>query len=293
MLSPAARSLRRTAFALIPQRHKNAVKRGIAFGNRLAPRPRMRPAFLIIGAQKAGTSSLFAYLMDHGGFLRPLLKDVYFFDQNYDKGLDWYLSFFPSLSAQQARERRTGGRVLTGESATHYLLHPRCPERVRETFPDVRLVALLRDPARRALSHFHHNRRTGTEPLATPLEAFQAEEARIGPITDASDGADFTRFSYLARGRYAEQLTRWFHHFPREQLMVVSSERLFAEPDRHFREICRFIGLPERSLPSYTPVGQGKNAGRDEAALRFARDHFRPYNAALYDLLNERFDWPD
>lgn len=293
MPSLATQSLRRTALALIPQRHKNAVKRGIALGNRLTPRPRMRPSFLIVGAQKAGTSSLFAYLMDHGGFLRPLLKDVFFFDQNYDKGLDWYLSFYPSRAAQQAREWRTGGPVVSGEAATHYLLHPRCPERVRETFPDIRIIVLLRDPARRALSHFFHNRRTGTEPLATPLDAFLAEEERIGSPSDGADAPQFRRFSYLARGRYAEQLTRWFRHFPREQLLVMPSERLFADPDPHFRTICRFIGLPERSLESYAPVGQGNNSRRDEAALSFARDYFRPHNEALYALLHERFDWPD
>jgi hypothetical protein len=291
MFGPTTQSLRETAFALIPQHHKNAVKRGIAFGNRLAPRPRMRPAFLIIGAQKAGTSSLFSYLMRHGGFLRPLLKDVYFFDQNYARGIDWYLSFFPSIGAQRARERRTGGAVVTGEAATHYLLHPLSPARVRVTFPDIRLVALLRDPAKRALSHFFHNRGFGREPLESALQAFEQEESRLA----ASDPADesFARFSYLAHGRYAEQLTRWFAHFPREQLLVVASERMFAEPDAHFRAICRFIGLPERSLDSYPPVGQGRNSRRDEDALAFARSYFRPHNAALYDLLGERFDWPD
>jgi len=288
----------RTLSDLIPRRQKNAIKRGIAFGRRLVPAtPRLAPSFMIIGAQKAGTTSLFKYLMWHGAYLRPLLKDIYFFDRDFDRGLPWYLSFFPAHSAAEEHAARLGGPVVTGEGATHYLLHPWAPERMRSLFPEMRIVVLLRDPVRRAVSHYYHNVRMGTEPMADPLQAFEAEESRIA--ADARRMAedphfysdDVMRYSYLGRGRYAEQLARWFACFPREQILVQFSERFYGEPDQSFREICRFIGIAERSLPAYPPEGAGGGKKPSDAALAYARDHFRPHNVALRALLGTDPGW--
>jgi hypothetical protein len=288
----------RRIYSLIPRSQKNAIKRGIAFTRRVMIRPRMVPDFLVIGAQKSGTSSLLEYLVRHGSYLRPLLKDVYFFDKDYHRGLDWYLSFYPDLAAKRAAERRVGGRVVTGESATHYLLHPWSPARVRETFPDIRLIVLLRDPVQRALSHYYHNRRSGAETVDTALDAFLMEEERIAADYNRmqADSGFYSRsvatYSYLARGRYAEQLQRWFRQFPREQILIMCSERFFADTDMQFRSICRFIGIAERSLEAYPAAGQGRRRGGDEKAITLAQEYFTPYNEALYGLLGERYDWP-
>jgi Sulfotransferase domain len=286
-------------YSLIPRSQKNAIKRGIAFTRRVMVRPRMAPDFLVIGAQKSGTSSLLEYLVRHGSYLRPLLKDVYFFDRDYHRGLDWYLSFYPDVAAKRTAERRVGGRVVTGESATHYLLHPWSPARVRETFADIKLIVLLRDPVQRALSHYYHNRTSGVETVGTALDAFLMEEERIAADYKRmqADSGFYSRnvatYSYLARGRYAEQLQRWFQQFPREQILIMCSERLFADPDRQFRSICRFIGIAERSLEAYPAAGQGRRQGGDDKAMILAQEYFRPYNEALYGLLGERYDWPD
>jgi Sulfotransferase domain len=285
-------------YSLIPRAQKNAIKRGIAFTRRVMIRPRMVPDFLVIGAQKSGTSSLLEYLVRHGSYLRPLLKDIYFFDKDYHHGLDWYLSFYPDLATKRAAERRVGGRVVTGESATHYLLHPWSPARVRETFPDIRLIVLLRDPVQRALSHYYHNRRSGAETIGTALDAFLMEEERIAADYNRmqADSSFYGRrvaiYSYLARGRYTEQLHRWFRQFPREQILIMCSERFFADTDMQFRSICRFIGIAERSLGAYPAAGQGSRQGGDEKAIAFAQEYFRPHNEALYGLLGERYDWP-
>lgn len=257
----------------------------------------MVPGFLIIGAQKAGTSSLFKYLMRHGGYLRPLLKDIYYFDNNHHRGREWYLSFFPSLEARRRQAEATGFPVITGEGATYYLLHPLAPQRVRAAFPDMKLIVLLRDPVERALSHYFHNRRVGTETAAEPLEAFELEAQRLdGELqrlerdpTYRSHG--YQTFSYLARGRYAEQLSRWLAVFPREQLHIECSERFYADTDDRFREICRFLELPERSLEFYAAEGRGKNRADDRRARAFALEYFRGPNEQLFDLLGERLPW--
>lgn len=284
-------------YPYVPQRYKNSVKHVAAFWNRISASQRMEPEFLIIGAQKAGTSSLFKYLMRHGGYLRPLLKDIYFFDNNYHKGLNWYLSFFPGTAAKADAERQTLGPVLTGEGATYYLLHPLAPLRVRATFPEMKLIVLLRDPVERALSHYFHNRRMGSETETSPEAAFRREAERLAgeeeKLAADSGYASYPHqtYSYLARGRYAEQLKRWFAAFPRDQFLIQGSEHFYADTDACFREVCRFLEIPERSLDFYRPEGQGKNKREDAAAREFAAAHFRKPNEDLFDLLGQRFPW--
>jgi hypothetical protein len=283
--------------ALLTRHQKHAIKRALAELRRLSPEERARPDFLIVGGQKCGTSSLFLYLIRHGSYLRPLLKDIYYFDRHYERGLEWYLRHFPSLKEMDRRAREAGGRVVTGEGATHYLLNPWAAERAFRAFPDLKIVALLRDPAQRAISHFYHNRRVGRELLDNPLDAFKRETERIGADGERmrSDprfySADYHEFSYLTRGRYAEQLARWYAHFPRERVMVVCSETFFADTDEVFRGICRFLGIREKSLPAYPVEGSNSRRRDDEAALRFAADYFRPHNAALWELLGQRWQW--
>jgi len=287
----------RTLSALIPQRHKNTIKRGIAFSRRAVPHSHLAPSFMVIGAQKAGTTSLFKYLIEHRNYLRPLLKDVYFFDRDYQRGLAWYQSFFPTLREVERRAAEVDGSIVTGEGATHYLLHPWAPKRMQETYPAMKIVVLLRDPVRRAISHYHHNVRDGVETATTALEAFEREADRVGPDLErmARDETfysdDAMTYSYLARGRYAEQLQRWMNYFPREQFLIMSSERFYKDSDASFREICRFIGIPEKSLPAYPPEGQGKKQSKNDGGRDFAQAHFEPHNAQLVAMLGDEFRW--
>ena len=280
----------------IPRASKNRIKRQVAFAHRLLPQPREAPSFLIVGAQKAGTTALFNYLCRHGSFRRPLLKDIYFFDLNYVRGLEWYLSHFPSKASMDRLRQRTGENTATGEGATYYLFHPCVPKRVAEVFPETKVIVLLRDPVRRAVSHYHHNVRMGREPL--PMrEAFEREPDRIGTETARLEvdpnfqSFNHQHFSYLARGAYAEQLRRWHEHFPPEQILSLCSEKFYTSTDDIFRQVCRFIGIPPRSLPSYPREGAALRVQRDLDAEGFARARFESANEELFDLLGRRFDW--
>ena len=128
------------------------------------------PDFVIIGAKRGGTTSLYNYVLEHSS-IRPLfpgrmhLKGVHYYDSNYDRGLRWYRSHFPL---------RVGGRYLvqpgispaiTGEASPYYLFHPLAAERLAADFPDVRLIVLLRDPVERAYSHFKERTHHGGETL--------------------------------------------------------------------------------------------------------------------------------
>ena len=108
------------------------------------------PDFLIVGAQKAGTTSCYLYLREHPQIQMYCPKEVQFFSFNYHKGKNWYTSHAPLSSVIKQN-------TLLGEASPYYLLHPHTPRRIHELIPSVKLIVLLRNPTTRAISHYYHN----------------------------------------------------------------------------------------------------------------------------------------
>ncbi len=269
---------------------------------RIKPRPagllpaalQSMPDFIIIGAQRAGTTSLYRYLAEHPDILPASHKEVHFFDFNYNRGLRWYRSHFPSSLSI----RRLGKRdAITGESTPYYLVHPLVPPRVASHLPDVRLIILLRNPIDRAFSHYRHECVLGRESLSF-ADALTAEESRIEGESPTSARADpdaknAQRFSYLTRGRYADQLDRWLRHFKRDQILILRAEDQYSDPDTCLRRVHRFLGRQERALSS-NRVHNASPPG-ESAVSPAVREHlaayFRPHNMRLYQLLGVDFGW--
>jgi Sulfotransferase domain len=249
---------------------------------------RALPDFLIIGAQRAGSSSLFAYVCAHPSVAEPTHKEIHFFDNNWFRGLDWYRRYFPLRA-------RMGGRI-TGEASPYYLFHPAAPGRVAETLPDVRLIAVLRDPVERAYSAYQLARRQGhetlefEEALAREVERLAGEEERI--LADPRYASlAHRRFSYRTRGLYAEQLERWYERFPREQLLVVRSEDLFAEPEATLQTVFAFLGLEAWSAAEYPALNQRPYSGMsDEARASLGAAYAEP-NRRLEALVGRELGW--
>jgi len=216
---------------------------------------RMRPSFLVIGAQKAGTTSLYAYLTAHPAVLGSSIKEVQYFSKFYDQGEDWYLAYFPLELRGGAARLRAGTRPAVGEASATYLFHPRAPERVHNFDPRMRLIAVLRDPVDRAYSHYQMEHRWGREQLSFE-DALDREEA-LAPELERMvaepgyESQEAIDCSYVARGRYAEQLERWLERFPREQLLILTSDELLADPGRSMETVARFLGVPARRATSY------------------------------------------
>jgi hypothetical protein len=244
------------------------------------------PGFLILGAQKAGTTALYAYLRWHPGITGPAWKEVSYFDRHYRRGVHWYRGHFPL---------RPGER-LVGEASPGYLFHPLAPERVRATVPNARLIALLRDPVDRALSHYHHEVALGREPL-TFEEAIEAEPGRTRGEEErlTREPGYFSHawwdYTYLARGRYAEQLERWLAVFPREQLLVVASDELAAEPGETYARVLEFLGAPAHALGSYPRVYEQRYAEMRPDTRRRLAEHFAEPNRRLCELLGRDLGW--
>jgi hypothetical protein len=264
--------------------------------HRVTQRSRPLPDFLIIGAMKCGTTSLYAYLGLHPSIVRAEEKELRYFDLHYGRGPAWYRAQFPTERLLERTGRRLGGRALTGEGCPDYLVHPLAPYRVRGLLPDVRMIVLLREPVERAISHHNHMVDVGIEDLPFE-EAIEREPERLARDLARLDRfplhrcEEFLNYSYLARGRYAEQLEVWFSAFHRDQFLIMDSESLFADTEATLARACEFLGLPAHRLPSYQPLGVRSYDTIDPELRRRLGEHFAPHHDRLWELIGEQFDW--
>jgi hypothetical protein len=248
------------------------------------------PSVLLIGTQKGGSTSLFNYLVQHPDVLPPLGKEVHYFDFNYGRGVGWYHGRFP-----YRHQLRDG--VQTLDATPYYMMHPLAPQRAAGLLPGVKLIAVLRNPIERALSHYQHEVRGGRETLSF-AEALDREAERLAGEEERLRrepnyySYNHHRYAYTGRGLYVEQLRRWVEHFPREQLLVVQSEWLFRDPSAASEAVYRFLGLRSHRLPKYETFLQGTyERGMAPAIRARLAAFFEPHNRALYAWLGEEYDW--
>lgn len=189
------------------------------------------PTFLVIGAMKAGTTSLYHYLRDHPQVFMPETKEVNFFNplRNWRRGLGWYEEQFADAPPEA---------TAIGEASTSYTKFPwveGVPERIAGVLGDVRLIYVVRHPIERMRSQYLHQVATGQE---------------WRPIEEA-----FTREPmYLHISRYAFQLDRYAPLVPPERILVVDARALRADREATVRRVYQFIGVD----PSWVPPSLGQ-----------------------------------
>ena len=246
------------------------------------------PDFLIIGAQKCGTSSLYWSLATHPQIVPASRKEVHFFDtpHKWFRGLEFYRSHFPATEVG----------VLTGEASAYYLYHPLAARRAARVVPGAKLVVVLRNPVDRAYSDYQQRLSQGFEDLdfdeAIEMEAQRLAGERERMLADPHyKGTNYRRYSYLARGVYLPQIMGWRRCFGASSMMILKSESFYASPLAHCERIIRFLGLPEGHLkPIKRGFGRVYPPMSSETRRRLA-DYFRPHNRRLYRYLDEDFGW--
>ena len=285
---------RRQLTARVPQRLKGRARSAQRAATLATARLRVLPDFLIIGAQRCGTTSLYRYLAGHPGVAAPVLgKGAHYFDTNFEKGEAWYRAHFPTRVYKDVVRRSS---LITGEGSPYYIFHPHAPRRIAELLPDVKVVAMLRDPVARAYSHYWHEVARGFEALAFE-EAIEQEPARVDAelermLEDPSYKSwNHQHYSYLSRGLYADQLERWYAVFPRERMLILSSERFFADTDREYRRVLEFLGLPPTSLVRYDAFNPREYSGMSVETERRLTEYFASPNQRLYELLGVDLGW--
>jgi hypothetical protein len=260
---------------------------------------RMMPDWLVIGAQRGGTGSLFEYIVSHPLVGRSAVEEIHYFDRHYAQGIDWYRGHFPIRLRMKAAVLASGGKPSTGEATPNYISHPLAPGRIAQALPGVRLLVLLRNPVDRAYSHFQHERDIGHEPLATFEEALENEQPRLEGEMERimNDDGYYSfpqqHFSYVLRGRYAEQLERLFSIFQRERVLVLCSEHLLNNPAVVYARVLRFLGLPEHLLRHFPRKSVLRYPPLDPAIRSRLQGVFEADNERLFKLIGADFGWND
>ena len=231
------------------------------------------PDFVIIGAQKGGTSFLYHLLTLHPLVEPAARKELHFFDnpELFDHGAEWYRRCFPRLNSKD------GQRSMTGEATPYYLFDPPVAKRMAQIVPQARLIALLRNPIDRAYSHYQMQVKRGTEPR-TFEEAIEQQHS-----------------SYMSRGIYVDQLLRWFEFFGKEQMLILKSEDFFARPVETLKFVLTFLDLPDWQ-PEAPELQQRRHSGTyiqklDPSTRQRLEAYFEPYNQRLYECLDVDFGW--
>lgn len=201
---------------------------------------RKKPTFLIVGAQKCGTTSLAYYLSQHPKVFFSKQKELHFFNRIKDFSPAWYKTHFPIDLFGKYRHY--------GEATPDYILYPQIPGLIKKLNPNTKIIVLLKDPVSRMVSHYKHNLTQKREWLDMS-EAFDAEKYRTNPdIVDVITSKyevvkDFSNYSYKQKGLYAYQLEKWFDVFDEKDIMVINSELFFESPEKVFNEVTDFLDL--------------------------------------------------
>ena len=254
------------------------------------------PDFMIIGAHRAGTTSLYDYLSQHPDVVGAARKEVHYFDVNYDRGRSWYEAQFFTAAQPDQHVRQRGQVPVTGEASPYYMMHPLVPARVRETVPGVRLIVVLRDPVARAYSHYRYELAHGFETLSFAQalsrepERLQGEEDRL--LRDpAYISFAHVHHSYAARGLYLKQLERWLEVFSRSDLFVVEAEDLFCRHGSVCDELLAFIGLRPWRSPRYPWRNRQEHDPLHPDIKQELGRFFAKHNESLYDFLGRDLQW--
>ena len=277
----------------------SAIKKQLFYQSRAgSASSRMLPSFIIIGAQKAGTTSLFKYLKNHPEIQEPSRKELFFFDGGKtegqdifsEQGLSWYRLHFPKIQPNRPN-------LCTYEATTSYLFSPIAAERIRITLPEARLIAILRNPVDRAISHYQHNLRKNRE-FRSFHEAMRADESLLDAASSIQPGNTKTKerlyYSYKSRGLYYEQLLHYKSFLDKGQLLILCSQELAHNPAGTLQSIYDFLGLKNNKAIASSP--HRHNASRQKAKpesadLEYLKQYFELPNRQLFELLGRQFAW--
>jgi hypothetical protein len=193
----------------------------------------MLPNFLIIGSQKAGTTSLYNILKQHPEVFMPEKKEVNFFflDKEYRKGIGYYQRFFADIPP---------GKKVCGEASPGYICHPQAPARIKKYLPDVKMILTVRNPIERAYSQYWDNRMTLSEP----------REFKATLDIALNDTYEPGELGYFNRGTYIQYINRYLELFDGDRVLVMLFDDLRDAPLKFYRMCFEFLGVdPEFRCP--------------------------------------------
>ena len=255
---------------------------------------RVLPDFIIIGAMKSGTTSLYYNICQHQNVFEAAYDEIGFFDDNYELGLNWYRSMFPTIF-QKYISKLKHQKFLTGEDTPFYFWKEDAVNRINKILPNVKLIIILRNPIDRAYSNYTDRINQGKE-LNSFEEVIEREINLIKKNGEKNSKSNqiidiIKEPAYLAKGIYVNQLELWIKKFPLNQFHILSTEEMANNPNKTLQKVFEFLEIPKeniktpqkRKMKKYSPM----NIKTRESLIEF----YKPYNEKLFEEINQRFDW--
>jgi len=248
---------------------------------------RVLPNLVVIGVVRSGTTSLYHYLSQHPSIIKSAYDELGYFDSNYDLGLNWYKSLFPTIFEKKKVEEKNG-KFITYDVTPFYIYNEKVPKRIQKIIPDSKLILILRNPVDRAYSNYFITKQN------KKFEDIIIEEKEILKTINRKNKEEYYKFvhtSLLSRGFYAEQLEKWFKIFPRNQILIIKSEDFAIQTNKIMNEIFNFLGLENFNILDDSKKNKIVYEPMKEETRRELIEYFRPYNEKLYSMINRNFDW--
>jgi tetratricopeptide (TPR) repeat protein len=243
------------------------------------------PNFIIIGAQKSGTTSLENYIAQHPQVIPAIKKETHFWYRDFRKGIDWYLAHFPPIPRSE--------NYITGEATPNYLENYQAAKQIYNVFPEVKLLVILRNPVDRTFSQYHHWIKFNWDyrSFETAIN-YELEILSKNPEKPQGNEKYWQQPSnYIGRGIYIEFINKWLGVFPREQILILKAEDLYQKPVNTMKQVFEFLGLPEHQLPEYRKLNPGYYSPISDEMRQKLSEYFEPHNQRLEKYLGMRFDW--
>ena len=265
------------------------IKRNIAY---ISSPIRIFPDFLIIGAVRSGTTSLYYDICEHKCVLPAAYDEIGFFDSNFELGFHWYKSMFPT-KFEKNKITKNNHICITGEDTPFYFWSKNARIRIKEKFPKIKLIVLLRNPVDRAYSNYNLGVRGGSEHLSFE-ESIKKEIFLLEQNNDIqSDGIEkYTRpRSYISKGLYYNQIKKWFELFSKEQILVINTENLLENPEQTLEKVFKFLELSNEKIKNIQNRKRVNYQPMNANTRKYLIDFFKPHNEKLYRIIEKRFEW--
>lgn len=254
---------------------------------------RILPDYIIIGAMKSGTTSLNFNLSEHPCIIPASFDEIGFFDVNFNLGLNWYRSFFPT-SFKKNKILSKYGHFCSGEDTPFYFWREDAAERIKNLIPNTKFLLILRNPVDRAYSNYtdglikNPNLPSFENTIKHEIALISEENTRISIHKNSIFSRDP---SHIAKGFYAEQLDVWFKYFSKKQFHFISTEDLSINPVETMNTVFNFLQLPEYEIkiPQKRKCKNYKKMNSD--TRNFLINYYQPHNTKLYQLIGKKFDW--
>ncbi len=253
---------------------------------------RILPNFLIIGAKRCGTTSLFTNLPKHPSIIKSHHDNMGFFNDNYHLGVNWYKSFFPTRSYKRKIEKEYG-KSLSFDTTTTYMENRKTAENIKKIKSDMKIIVMLRNPVDRAYSQYN----LGIDIDQTESRKFEdimnKEIEKLNNEQNSPFQIVRNESNFIKKGLYYEQLKPWFDLFPRKNIGIFSTEDFKNDSQRTYDMIFNFLDLPKFIINDNEIMEKGNYTPMDKKIRNILANFYKPHNEKLFELIEQKFEWDD